>query len=51
MLAPPQPPKKAVDTVTFADVLKEPFKFRFSNDKDSNQLTKYLSDGLTKVKA
>ena len=51
MLAPPRPPKKVVATVTFADVLKESFKFRFSNEKCSHLLTKYLSDGLTKEKA
>ena len=46
MLAPPEPTKKVVATVTFADVLKESFKFRFSNEKYSHPLTKYLSDKL-----
>ena len=51
MLASPQPLRKVVATVTFVDVSKVSFIVRFSNEKYSHSLTKYLNNWLTKEKA
>ena len=51
MLASPQSLRKVAATVTFADVSKVSFIVRFSNEKYSHSLTKYLNNLLTKEKA